>query len=140
MGVAIVFLTWVLAPLVVRLLTQQRFSEFNEAVSILRLLSLALLVAYFNHLTGYTIIALGRQRPYVLITLVALVFNIIANLNVIPRFSYYGAATVTIFTETIILTLTTLLLHRLMKFFPSLLHFPKTIGKIIRKGGGFLER
>lgn len=129
-GITVVVLVWIFAPLMVRILTQQRFSEFSDAVNVLRILSLAMFVAYFNHLTGYTIVALGRQRPYLLVAFFALVFNVLANLMVIPRFSYFGAAVVTLLTEGIILLVTTVFVFRLLGFLPSLKTFPKTAANI----------
>jgi O-antigen/teichoic acid export membrane protein len=132
MGGSVFLATWFLAPLVVQLITQQRFFEFLDAVSVLRILSLALFLAYFNHLTGYTIVALGRQRPYLFIALSALIFNVLTNLLVIPKFSYYGAAMVTILTEGLVLLITTFFIFRLIKILPSPVHFPKTIIQLIK--------
>lgn len=130
-GISVVILVWIFAPLMVRILTQQRFSEFSDAVNVLRILSLAMFVAYFNHLTGYTIVALGRQRPYLLVAFFALVFNVLANLVVIPRFSYFGAAVVTLLTEAGILLITTIFTFRFLGFLPSLKRFPQTAMEII---------
>lgn len=135
MGLGLMVVLWILAPLMVRILTQQRFLEFTDSVLVLRILSLALFLAYFNHLTGYTIVALGKQRPYFFIALVSLVFNIIANSMIIPRFSYSGAATVTILTEAIVLVMTTVFVYRLIKVMPSLVQFPRTILQLIKERG-----
>ena len=56
---------------------------------------------------------------------------VLANLFVIPRFSYYGAAMVTVLTEGLVLVITTFFIFRLIKIFPSLTHFPKTIFQLI---------
>jgi O-antigen/teichoic acid export membrane protein len=130
MGVGVAAGLCLLAPLVVRLLTQQRFEEFFDAVGVLRLLALALFLTYFNHLTGYTIVALGKQRPYFLVALASLVFNLLANALLIPRYSYFGAAWVTIFTEGLVLVITTVFIHKLLNFFPSLSSFPKTVWRL----------
>lgn len=133
MGVGVVILVWFLAPWMVQILTQQKFIEFADAVVVLRILSLAVFLAYFNHLTGYTIIALGRQRSYFFVALTALIFNVTANLFFIPRFSYYGAATVTILTEAIVLVITTIFIFRLLKFIPSFFSFPKTAVQLMKQ-------
>jgi len=135
MAVGVVLATWFLAPLVVWLITQQRFAEFGDAISVLRLLSLALFLAYFNHLTGYTVVALGRQRKYFWVALSALLFNVIANLIFIPRFSYFGAAAVTILTESLVLIITTIFIFRLIKIVPSLSQFPKTAIQLVKNKG-----
>ncbi len=135
MGLIIAGSVWLLAPLVVRIITQQRLAEFGDSILTLRLLGLALFLAYFNHLTGYTIVALGKQRPYFFIALGALVFNIVANILVIPRFSYYGAAAVTIFTEGLLLVITIFFIFRLLKIIPSPFRFPKTAIEFFKSHG-----
>jgi len=114
------------APLMVKILTQKKFAEFANAGLVLRILTPAAFLAYFNHLTGYTIVALGKQRPYFFIALSALIFNIGANLIMIPKFSYYGAALVTILTEAIVLAITSYFVFRLLHFTPSIVSFPRT--------------
>ena len=135
MALAMVVGLWLLAPLAVKLITQSRFLEFSETVVVLRLLALALFLAYFNHLTGYTIVALGKQRTYFFIALGALVFNISANALVIPRFSFYGAAGVTILTEGLVLLVTTIFIFRLIGLWPSPCQFPKTIIVFLKNRG-----
>ncbi|HUS60032.1 MAG TPA: flippase [Nevskiaceae bacterium] len=138
MGIGVVGLVWWLAPLMVQTLTQKRFVEFADAVWVLRILSLAMLIAYFNHLAGYTIVALGKQRPYFFVALIALIFNVFANLFVIPRFSYFGAATVTILTEALVFLITTFFIFKLLKIIPSFISFPKTVLQLIKQKGKLL--
>ena len=135
MGLGLLLTVWLFAPLVVQIITQRRFGEFSDSVLVLRILSLALFLAYLNHLTGFTIIALGRQRPYFFIALAALIFNVFANLIVIPKFSFYGAATVTVLTEGLVLLITTAFIFRLIKIIPSLVQFPKTAIQLIKERG-----
>ena len=139
MGLGVVVFIWFFAPLMVRILTQQRSAEFDDSVLVLRILSFALFLAYFNHLTGYTIVALGKQRPYFLVALTALVFNLTANSFLIPRFSYFGAAAVTVLTEGLVLLITTLFVFRLIGIFPSLFRFPQTAFQLFKKKGGIFE-
>lgn len=122
-----------LAPVIIGLLTRQRFVEFAQAVEVMRLLTVAVFLAYLNHLTGYTIVALGKQRPYFLVALSALIFNVTANLVVMPRFSYYGAAVVTIFTEALVLLITTVFIFKLLHFVPSLVSFPRTLMQLTKQ-------
>jgi len=135
MSIGVVLATWIFAPLVVRLITQQRFTEFSDSILVLRILSLALFLAYFNHLTGYTIVVLGQQRSYFFVALVALIFNVLANLIIIPQFSYFGAAAVTVLTEGLVLLITTFFVFRLTKIIPSLIQFPRTAIQLIKQKG-----
>jgi O-antigen/teichoic acid export membrane protein len=60
-------------------------------------------LSYANGLTQYVLIAAGRQRVLTAAFLAALGFNLLANLWLIPRFSYVGAAWVTVFSELVLL-------------------------------------
>lgn len=135
MGLIVTAGVWLFAPLAVKIITQRRLAEFSDAILVLRILGFALLLAYLNHLTGYTIVALGKQRRYFFIALGALVFNVIANALVIPRYSYYGAATVTILTEGLVLMITSIFIFRLLKIIPSPFKFPRTMIDFVKKRG-----
>jgi O-antigen/teichoic acid export membrane protein len=71
-------------------------------------IALAILICYLplsytNGLTQYVLIAAGRQRLLTGAFVVALVFNVAANLVLIPRFGYVGAAWVTVASEVVLL-------------------------------------
>jgi O-antigen/teichoic acid export membrane protein len=59
--------------------------------------------SYANGLIQYVLIAVGRQRLLTLAFLVAAVFNVLANLILIPRFGFVGAAWVTVVSEVVLL-------------------------------------
>jgi O-antigen/teichoic acid export membrane protein len=60
-------------------------------------------LSYANGLIQYVLIAAGRQRLLTAAFLAALVFNLLANVALIPRFSYVGAAWVTVLSEVVLL-------------------------------------
>ena len=60
-------------------------------------------LSYANGLTQYVLIAAGRQRLLTGAFVAALVFNVAANLILIPRFGYVGAAWVTVASEVVLL-------------------------------------
>jgi O-antigen/teichoic acid export membrane protein len=60
-------------------------------------------LSYCNGLTQYVLIAAGKQRMLTGAFAAALVFNVLANLIMIPRFSYVGAAVVTVVSEVVLL-------------------------------------
>ena len=60
-------------------------------------------LSYANGLTQYVLIAAGKQRWLTLAFVGALVFNVGANLVLIPRLSYMGAAWVTVASEIVLL-------------------------------------
>jgi O-antigen/teichoic acid export membrane protein len=135
MGLFALVLSFVFSPFIVRFLTQQRFAEFVDSITVLKILSLAIFFSYFNHLTGYTIVGLGKQRSYFSVALFALLFNVVANLIIIPRLSYYGAALITVLTEGLVLIITTVFIVRFLKITPSLFEFPKTLFQLIKNKG-----
>ncbi|MBM3205858.1 flippase [Candidatus Shapirobacteria bacterium] len=135
MGLVAFCLSLFFAPLLVRLVTQERAGEFIDSINVLRILSLAIFLSYFNHLTGFTIVALGRQRWYFLVAFLAVFFNILANFLVIPKFSYFGAALTTVLTEALVLLIAGLFVTRLLKLRPTLLTLPKTIRELVKQKG-----
>lgn len=74
-----------------------------EAGQALRVLIWFLPLSYLNGLTQYVLIAAGRQRAITRAFLMAAAFNILANLIVIPRWGYLGAAVVTVLSEAVLL-------------------------------------
>ncbi len=135
MGLVVALLGFIFSPLAVKLITQQRFAEFAPSANVMKILSLAIFLAYFNHLNGYTIVALGKQRWYFWVASSAMIFNVLTNLLVIPKFSYYGAALVTVLTEGLVLIINSFFISRLLKITPSLLTFPKTLVQLFKQKG-----
>lgn len=125
-GIFVILATFILAPLAIKLVAWNRFPEFFISISLLRILSLAVLASFLNHLTGYLLIVLGKQRRYFFISVAALIFNFSLNLFLIPSYSYYAAAWTTFLTETLVFGLTSFLIAKTLKFRPSFFSFPKT--------------
>lgn len=98
---AVVF-TYTQAPWMIKLLGGE---EFGASVGILRILIVAMVFAYFNHLVGFTLISKGKQKEMLKLGLMVMIFNIGANLVFIPMFGVYGAAGVTGLTEALSLGL-----------------------------------
>ncbi len=109
MGVTVAILNFIFAPLAILILGGP---EFQPSVLALRILSLAIVVSYFNHLNGYAIIALGKQWYSFIIAILALGANLALNLLLIPRFSLYGAAFNTFLTEGTIMILSVIILRK----------------------------
>jgi O-antigen/teichoic acid export membrane protein len=135
MAIVVLILSFAFSPFIVKFLTQNNFSQFADSVLVLKILSLAIFFSYFNHLTGYTIVGLGKQRSYFSVAFFALGFNVLANLIIIPRLSYYGAALVTVLTEGLVLVITMFFIARFLKITPSLFTFPKTLFQLIKNKG-----
>jgi O-antigen/teichoic acid export membrane protein len=74
-----------------------------DSATALAILICYLPLSYANGLTQYVLIAAGKQRLLTLAFAAALVFNVAANLWLIPRFGYIGAAWVTVISEVVLL-------------------------------------
>ena len=79
--------------------------RFDFSVWPLRVLSFALVFSYLNHLIGYTLIALSRQKIALAVAVTALVFNLSLNFLLVPRFSYLASSYLTVATEALVLLL-----------------------------------
>ena len=110
---------------------------FNNSVTVLQILSIAIGLIFLGNLLGYSIIALDKQKIGAWIYFGGMIFNIIANLIFIPKYSYIGAAMTTVFTELLVTILMFILIWKTVRCFPSFKILFKTIfaGLIM---GGFL--
>jgi O-antigen/teichoic acid export membrane protein len=106
-------------------------SEFAPAVAALRILTVATLVAYLNHVTGFTLVALGKQAVSLRVAVGALGFNLMANWIFIPMFSYRASAVITILTEGLVLGLTAGYLTRQLKLSLGWRRLPGTVRKLM---------
>jgi O-antigen/teichoic acid export membrane protein len=78
--------------------------EFAPAAGVLPVLMLAFMSTCFGYLMGFLAIVVDRQKSFVWIAIVALVFNVVANVILLPRHGYIAAAWVTVATEVIVIT------------------------------------
>jgi O-antigen/teichoic acid export membrane protein len=70
-------------------------AAYDDAVTAVRLLGAATALYGVSYLSAYVFVGQGRQGSLPRLTALVLVFNVVANLLVIPRWSYDGAAAVT---------------------------------------------
>ncbi|MBI4099795.1 polysaccharide biosynthesis C-terminal domain-containing protein, partial [Candidatus Microgenomates bacterium] len=136
LGVTVATVNFIFAPLAIAILGG---GDFAPSVGILRLLSLALLMSYFNHLNGYTLIALGKQWYSLTIAVIALTVNLTLNWLFIPLFSYQAAAFITFVTEGLIVVLSLIFIKRELGVIPSLGDVPKVILELVAKRGKIFE-
>jgi O-antigen/teichoic acid export membrane protein len=74
-------------------------SKYSTAAPVLALLALALAISYVSGVFGNTLLALGRQRMTLLLSLPVLVVNLGANLVLIPLLGINGAAIAVVISE-----------------------------------------
>lgn len=90
--------------------------DFVASGPLLKILVLALGASFLNSVMIYTMIAANQQKQLLAPYIGATVFNIIANMIVIPHYSYWGAALVTVITEMWVLLASGYLVLKKLKF------------------------
>jgi O-antigen/teichoic acid export membrane protein len=81
-GLGVGVFTFLFAPFLVKILGGE---AFLPSVAILRLLAVALVAAFLNHLFGYLFLARGEQKKLLFFSLLALAFNLGGNWFLVPR-------------------------------------------------------
>ena len=116
-AVPVVFGTVLLAPEIVKALAG---SGFAAAVTPLRIVIVGGGVMFVNGLFSYVLISLDRQKLLVWTGLATLLFNVVLNLVLIPRYSYNAAAAVATASEALTLAVLLVLVVRFAGFTPAL--------------------
>jgi O-antigen/teichoic acid export membrane protein len=107
----------VLAPAIVHAAGGHRFAG---AATPLRLLLFAGALMWINGVFGFALIARERQASALWLNVAGLVFNVVLNVILIPRYGIAAAASVTIASEVLLLAGSYWLMRRYVGFFPSL--------------------
>lgn len=100
MALFIVLATMTFAGPAIHLLLGARYDQTILAVKIL---IWAVVLRYLNFALNISLLALRRERVFVVTSLICLAVNVIGNLIFIPRFSWRAAAVMTIVTEAALL-------------------------------------
>jgi O-antigen/teichoic acid export membrane protein len=95
--------TTLLGPLLIQILGGPEFLPHGGLA--LQIVIWSIPIGWLNSVTNYVLIALGLERIQVRAFLAGVSFNFIANLLLLPRFSYVGAAATTIVSEVILLAI-----------------------------------
>jgi O-antigen/teichoic acid export membrane protein len=80
-------------------------ADFTDAARALPLLMATFVVVSLGYLTGYLIVAYNLQRRFLAIAVGALVFNVAANLALVPSYGFMAAAWLTLATEVLVMSL-----------------------------------
>lgn len=87
-------------------------TSFAQSGDVLRILSIAIALIFFGNLSGSALIALDLQKRAMWIYFLGAVISIVGNIILIPRFSFFATAWVTVITEFIITLLTFWIISR----------------------------
>ncbi len=104
--------------------------EFAISGEIIKILFLATATIFIASLFGYVVVALNQQKKMIKFYAANALLSIIGYLIFIPKYSYWGAAWMTVFTEVFTLVTATYVMHQNLKFLPNL----KLLGKAIAAG------
>ncbi len=99
----IVGLTVWFAPLLITVVTGGKEGYLPESAAALQILIFFLPFSFINGVTQYVLIALDRQRLITKAFAVTVLFNLGANLLLVPLIGIYGAALTTILSELVLL-------------------------------------
>ena len=94
--------------------------DFAPAGPILQVLVFAVAAIFLGTMFSHAVIALDKQKTMIIFYVIASFSSLIAYLILIPRFSYFGAAAVTIYSETLIAIFSAYCVYKYSHFLPSL--------------------
>lgn len=97
--------------------------DFADSAGALRILIFALVFIFFGNFFNNILIAGNLQKKLMVVLSIAAFFNILANSFLIPRFSYSGAAFVSVFTEFLVVALTFYLTKKHLNYVPKIKGF-----------------
>ncbi len=101
--------------------------DFIISGEILKILLFATGAIYLAGLFGYVVVAIGKQKEMIKFYIINAVLSIAGYLYFIPKYSFWGAAWMTVFTEMFILVTAGYVMARNINFFPRLKLFYKSI-------------
>jgi O-antigen/teichoic acid export membrane protein len=118
-------------PIATQIMTLVAGKNFALAGPILQILILAAAAVYFGSIFAHAIIAMDKQKKIISAYLFTALTSLIGYFIFIPRFSYFGAAWVTIYSEVAIATASIYLVWKYARFLPNLKIFFKALAASI---------
>jgi O-antigen/teichoic acid export membrane protein len=100
---------------------------FEDSAPVLRVLVFALFFIFFGNFSNSILLAGNEQKRMMKVLAICAAFNILANLALIPLFSYAGAAATSVATELLVVVLTFWLMKKKLHYFPK----TNKLGRII---------
>lgn len=101
--------------------------DFIMAGDILKTLIFAVAAIFLGTMFSHAVIAIDKQKKMIGFYVFTSVSSLLAYLFLIPRYSYFGAASVTIYSEVLIAIFSAYCIFKYSRFFPSLLTFLKAL-------------
>ncbi len=101
--------------------------KFIDAGNILKILILAAGSIFFGNIFAHAIIAIDKQKKIISAYVFTAFSAVVGYYLFIPRYGYFGAAWVTVYSETFIALSSIYLIWKYTKFFPNLLTMTKSL-------------
>jgi len=124
MAVPLVVGTQFLAKKIMVLVAGQ---EFAASGAILQILILAAFFIFFGNMFSHAIIAINKQKKLIWLYVFVAITSVAGYFIFIPRFSYFGAAWMTIYSELLVAFGSTIIAWKLIGFFPNFKVFTKSL-------------
>lgn len=102
------------------LVTLMGGEDFARSAGVLRILMFALAAMFFGQWSNAILLAGNLQRKMLKILVACAIVNVAANILIIPVYSYYGAATISVITEILVVAIGAFLLHKHLDYRPTL--------------------
>lgn len=109
--------------------------DFVMAGEILKILIFSVAAIFLGTMFSHAVIAINKQKKMIRFYVFTSISSLIAYLILIPRYSYYGAAAVTIYSEVMIAIFSAYCIFKYSHFFPSLKVFLKAFLASVLMGG-----
>lgn len=130
--------SYLLAPYLTTLLSRQSLTDGLIAGQVLQILSLTLGFWFFGSLFQHVLLSATKYRGLIVYTALAVAVNLVLNALLIPRYSYFAAAAVTVISGLIMMTMTGFYAWRLTGFKPKLDDLGRVLFASLIMGGGIL--
>ncbi len=109
-------------------------SDFSGSGAILRILMVAAGLVFLSCLLSHAMVAVGRQREIIGSYFFTAATSVAAYLFFIPKYSYFGAAAVTVYSELAITVFMFWYLRRYAGFLPGISVLPKALAASLLMG------
>ena len=102
-------------------------NDFADSGTVLKILIFALVAIFLGCMFAHAVIAIDRQRKMISSYIFVSLTSVILYVFLIPKFSYFGAAAVTIYSELAIAILSAYVVWKYTKFIPNFKIVKKTL-------------
>lgn len=125
---------FVAEPIMLLIASKQFTAQPSVLGDLLRILIIAVGMIFIGTLTGYVVVVINKQKEIIFGYAFVAVTALVGYLWFIPRYSYYGAAWVTVYSETTMVLIALILIYRTTKVWPNLRLIPRILFACVAMG------